>query len=86
MEDSISETSKQRRNRLKGEAYARDYIFGENQVITLAALSHPWMVKHIDCFVSQSRGNQSIKKVDVFPHDFNGHDDEVWDKVGQALL
>jgi hypothetical protein len=46
----------------------------------------PWILNHVDCFVSQSRGNQSIKKVDVFPHDFNGHDDEVWDKVGQALL
>jgi hypothetical protein len=83
MEDSISETSKQRRNRLKGEAYARDYIFGENQVITLAALSHPWMVKHIDCFVSQSRGNESIGVVHIDLYSNAG--EEFWDKVGQAI-
>jgi hypothetical protein len=47
--------------------------------------SIPWILKHIDNFVSQSRGNESIGALYLWPHDINGHDDEVWDKVGQAI-
>jgi hypothetical protein len=45
----------------------------------------PWILNHIDRFVSQSRGNESVHTVYLFPHAFKGHDDEVWDKVGQAV-
>jgi hypothetical protein len=44
-----------------------------------------WISDHIDCFVSQSRGNQSVDEVCLFPHAFNGHDDAFWEKVGQAV-
>jgi hypothetical protein len=44
-----------------------------------------WILNHIDCFVSRSRGNESIKEVNLCPHMFNGHDDEVWDKFGHAI-
>jgi hypothetical protein len=87
MEDSISETLKQRCNRLKGEAYARDHIFGENRVrvLSLAELPHPWMLKHIDCFVSQSRRNVTIEEVHIYPYSNDGEDHVFWDKVGQAI-
>jgi hypothetical protein len=85
MEDSISETLKERQNRLKGEAYARDHIFGENQVIRLAELPFNWMLKHIDCFVSQSRGNESIEEVTIPLFSNDGEDHAFWDKVGQAI-
>jgi hypothetical protein len=87
MEDSISETLKQRCNRLKGEAYARDHIFGENRVrvLSLAELPHPWMLKHIDCFVSQSRRNVTIEEVHIYPYSNDGEDHAFMDKVGQAI-
>jgi hypothetical protein len=44
-----------------------------------------WISNHIDCFVSQSRGNRSVEEVCLCPHAFNGHDDGFWDKVGQAV-
>jgi hypothetical protein len=47
--------------------------------------SIPWILKHIDCFVSQSRGNKRIKYLLLNPHAYIGYDDEVWDKVGQAV-
>jgi hypothetical protein len=47
--------------------------------------SFPWILNHIDCFVSQSRGNNSVDLVRLYPYEFSGHDDEVWDKVGQAV-
>jgi hypothetical protein len=47
--------------------------------------SIPWIMNHIDCFVSQSRGNDFVENVVLHPHACNGHDDEVWDKVGQAV-
>jgi hypothetical protein len=44
------------------------------------------MYNHIDSFVSQSRGNESVEKVVIYPYAFDGQDDEVWDKVGQASI
>jgi hypothetical protein len=44
-----------------------------------------WILNHIDCFVSQSRGNKSVTRVRLFPYASNGQNDEVWDKVGQAI-
>jgi hypothetical protein len=43
------------------------------------------ILNHIDCFVSQSRGNESVKKVVLDPYALYGQGDEVWDKVGQAI-
>jgi hypothetical protein len=46
-----------------------------------------WILNHIDCFLSQSRGNESVEEVYFYPCNIShGHDDyEVWDKVGQAI-
>jgi hypothetical protein len=44
------------------------------------------ILSHIDCFVSQSRGNESVEEVYVHPYaSFDGHDDDVWEKFGQAI-
>jgi hypothetical protein len=45
--------------------------------------SRSWIWNHIDCFISQSRGNKIVQQV-YLNASLNGHDD-VWDKVGQAV-
>jgi hypothetical protein len=47
--------------------------------------SIPWILNHIDCFVSMSRGNESVNDLYLWPHAFHGHDEHGWDKVGQAV-
>jgi hypothetical protein len=47
--------------------------------------SIPWIMNHIDHFVSHSRGNDSVTDLHLYPQDFYGHDDVVWDKLGQAV-
>jgi hypothetical protein len=61
------------------EAYARDHF------LVVYDDSIPWILNHIDCFVSQSRGNESVKDVYLWPHAFHGHDEDGWNKVGQAV-
>jgi hypothetical protein len=46
--------------------------------------SRSWMLNHIDCFVSQSRGNKIVQHVSVNAS-FDGYGDDVWEKVGQAI-
>jgi hypothetical protein len=43
------------------------------------------ILNHIDCFVSASRGNKSVKVLDLYPKTFYGQDEHVWDKLGQAF-
>jgi hypothetical protein len=47
--------------------------------------SFPWISDHIDCFVSQSRGNESVEQVGLYSCLFTGQDDTIWDKVAQAI-
>jgi hypothetical protein len=44
-------------------------------------------LKHVDYFVSQSRGNTCVRVLNLRPSafNFNGHDDNVWEKLGQAI-
>jgi hypothetical protein len=44
-----------------------------------------WILNHIDCFVSQRRRNPSVQVLHLHSHAFNGHNDEVWDELGQAV-
>jgi hypothetical protein len=44
-----------------------------------------WILSHIDCFVSQSRGNESVERVSLYPYSVDGRNNAVWDKVGQAI-
>jgi hypothetical protein len=51
-------------------------------------LNLTWVLNDIDCFVSQSRGNESVTDVFLFPYysyEFNGQQDSFWDKVGQVI-
>jgi hypothetical protein len=59
-------------------------LYGQED-LRLDDYSIEWILKHIDCFVRHSRGNESIGSVYLWPHAINGHDDEIWDKVGQAI-
>jgi hypothetical protein len=45
----------------------------------------PWILDNIDFFVSQSQGNESVEHVRLYPYLVYGHDDDVWDKLGQAI-
>jgi hypothetical protein len=51
----------------------------------LYAFNFSWILNHIDCFVSQSQGNKSVKSVSISPYAFNCHDEDAWDKIGQAV-
>jgi hypothetical protein len=72
-------------NRQNDEEYARIHLLGDDYTLTLDEASMDWILNHIDCFVSQSRGNESIQEVKLAPYVFNGHDYDIWDKVGQAV-
>jgi hypothetical protein len=66
------------------EACARDhFLVGPN--LRLYEDSIPWILNHIDCFVSQRRGNESVKDVYSWPHAFHGHEEDGWNKVGQTV-
>jgi hypothetical protein len=81
MGDNSPETEQQSESRQKDEEY-RDQYFS---YAFLSLDSTSWISRHIDCFVSQSRGNRSVKEVCFYPYIFTGHDNEFWDKVGQAI-
>jgi hypothetical protein len=78
-----TETLQQFQNR-RDEQYARDH-FLVGQYLDLNEDSISWIINHIDCFVSQSRGNESIEEVYLYPNAFYGQDDDLWDKVGIAI-
>jgi hypothetical protein len=45
-----------------------------------------WILKHVDCFVSQSRGNSSIERLFLNPYSFNvGQEERVWERVGEGI-
>ena len=48
-----------------------------------------WILNNIDIFVTQtlSAVPESVREVLLFPFEsFDGYDDEVWDKFGQAIF
>jgi hypothetical protein len=44
-----------------------------------------WILNHIDCFDRQARLNESIEEVLFYGYSGDCQDDQVWDKVGQAI-
>jgi hypothetical protein len=69
----------------RDEKYARKRLLGCGSLY-LDVDTISWIMNHIDCFVSQSRGNKSISLLKVCPHTpFGGHDDDAWEKFGQAI-
>jgi hypothetical protein len=74
----------QSRNRQIDERIARSTILG-GQYLNLDEDSMHWIVNHIDCFVIQSRGNESVEEVYLYPNAFYGEDDDAWYKVGEAV-
>jgi hypothetical protein len=43
------------------------------------------ILNHIDCFVEESQGNSRVQQLYLRLSALNGHDDNVWDKLGQAV-
>jgi hypothetical protein len=88
MGDSTSETfldlQKCRYYELDDRTRCNELLSGEYLNLDEGSIS--WILNHIDCFVSQSQGNETIQQVYWWPHaSFNGQDDGAWDKVGQAI-
>jgi hypothetical protein len=83
MGDHITETVEQFEKRCH-ESYARDQFLGSDY-LDLNEKSISWILNHIDCFVSQSRGNTVVENVGFYLYSVDRHDDHVWDKVGQAI-
>jgi hypothetical protein len=57
----------------------------EQRTLLLDAHLLDLILNDIDCFVSQSRGNETIEILALYPGAFNGNDDNFWDKLGQAI-
>jgi hypothetical protein len=81
-----NETLLELQNRQKNELYARHRLLS-GCGLHLDGKSIHWILDldHIDCFVSQSEGNASVEYVMFYPCAYNGQNDDVWDKVGQAI-
>jgi hypothetical protein len=86
MGDHATETIQRLQNRRDDEKYARDHFLDtDGRCLALDEESLDWILNHIDCFVSQSRGNKRVEGVIFYPYALHGYDGEVWDKVGQAI-
>jgi hypothetical protein len=83
MGDRATETM-ELQSRRNAEAFARDRSFCVKCLI-LDEDTISWISNHSDCFESQSRGDEIVEQVWLCPHELNGYDDDVWDKVGQAI-
>jgi hypothetical protein len=84
MADSTVKTFQQWRESRYDEEYSRDDVFG-SKYLNLDEHSLPWTLKHSDCFVGYSRGNQSVEEFHFYPNSVEGQGEEVLDKVGQAI-
>jgi hypothetical protein len=51
----------------------------------LDKISIPSILNHIDHLVNQSRGNESVEVLALYPYAFKGQDEKAWDKVGEAV-
>jgi hypothetical protein len=85
MGDHSKETIQQLQNRRDDENCAHEHLFSKENYLNLDEESIPWILNHVDCFVSQSRDNISIEKVVLCPYSVNAQDYEVWDKLGRAV-
>jgi hypothetical protein len=62
----------------------RDRLLGGHR-LTLDEDSMPWILDHIDCFDREARLDESIKDVCFYGYSGDDQDDEIWDKLGQAI-
>jgi hypothetical protein len=88
MGDHTTETLQQLQQRQNDEAYARDQILGGrygHKYLTFSEYTIPWILNHIDCFVSQCRSNINVEVLVLNPHNFDLPDDGFWDKFGQGV-
>jgi hypothetical protein len=53
------------------EQFARDDLLGE-ETLKLDEDSIIWILNYIDCFVGQSRGNESVEEVCLYPYSLTG--------------
>jgi hypothetical protein len=70
----------------QNEKYAQEhFLSGQHLHLNEDEDAVEWILKHIDCFVTKSRGNESVEEVTLYPYSVNGCPDDAWDKLGQAI-
>jgi hypothetical protein len=57
--------------------YGRDLKLDDNSL--------HWILNHVDSFDRHVRLNETIREVDFCGYSGDGRDDEVWNKIGQAI-
>jgi hypothetical protein len=68
-----------------------DLLEGDDAALDLNKSAIRWISDDADCFVSLSRGNESIKHVSLYPYSLDDGNDgdagnyKMWDRVGQAI-
>jgi hypothetical protein len=64
--------------------YARNLFYGK-LYLNLDGDSLPWLLNHINAFDEEARINENIEIVNFWGYLGEEQDDEVWDKLGQAI-
>jgi hypothetical protein len=85
MGDSTGNKTLQQLQKRENEEYTRCDILFHATTLCFEKVSIPFILNHIDCFVSETRGNESVAILALNMYSVCGNDDEVWDKVGQAV-
>jgi hypothetical protein len=57
----------------------------EDNLVLAISSDYARIFAHVDCFVVQSQGNDTIERVSLFPYDNNPGNYELWEKVGQGV-
>jgi hypothetical protein len=71
-------------SRRDDEEYVRDHIIGGHH-LRLHEDTISWILSRTDCFIRQSRGNESVEHLYLYPYSVDGENYDAWDKVGQAV-
>jgi hypothetical protein len=66
------------------DSYIEHLLFGM-PCLELDDHTVPWILNHIDCFDRQARLNKIVKTVRFYGYSGDCQDNEVWEKVGQAI-
>jgi hypothetical protein len=60
-----------------------------SECLTLYDNRAPWLLDHVDLFVSMTRNNDMVKAADLYLYVYDDNKDaasyEIWDKVGQGI-
>ena len=82
MEDPTASERLQSQKRLE-ELFVRGRL--DSSYIHLYNHATARSLNNIDCFVEESQGNSRVQQLHLLLFALNGHNNYVWDKLGQAV-